>query len=489
MSNYEMVIWLEIHIKLNSKTKLFCSCRNQQDFEELKPNTNVCPVCTGQPGALPVLQEEPLQKAVKLGLALNCHINKFSNFDRKSYFYPDLPMGYQITQLFQPTNVEGEVKFFVNDYQEEKSVKIKQAHIEADAWKTIHEGWKAFLDYNRAATPLVEIVTYPDFRSEDEVVEFLKELQRIVRFNNVGDADLEKGQMRVDVNISIRKKSEESSEEARRDDYSKLGTRVELKNMNSFSAVKRAIQHEFKRQVKLVEEWKQVDQETRGWNDTKWTSYTMRTKEDALDYRYFPEPDLPPLELTDEFIEEQRKQLVESSFERAKRYKEKYGFHKEFITPLISDLEISNYFEKLVTDGIKPKNAAKWIVTILLRYLNDDNISLSDVKFSYKDFLALLKKEQDGEILHSQAKDVFKEMYNTGRNPKEIIDEKGYKEQDDSELEELVKSVLYENPKAVEDIKNWKMKAIGFLVGQIMKKSSWRANPAKAKNMIMKIVW
>lgn len=180
----------------------------------------------------------------------------------------------------------------------------------------------------------------------------------------------------------------------------------------------------------------------------------MRTKEDALDYRYFPEPDLPPLELTDEFIEEQRKQLVESSFERAKRYKEKYGFHKEFITPLISDLEISNYFEKLVTDGIKPKNAAKWIVTILLRYLNDDNISLSDVKFSYKDFLALLKKEQDGEILHSQAKDVFKEMYNTGRNPKEIIDEKGYKEQDDSELEELVKSVLYENPKAVEDIKN-----------------------------------
>ena len=478
MSNkYEMVIGLEIHIKLNSDTKLFCSCKNQQEFDELKPNTNICPVCTGQPGALPVLQEGPLKKAVKLWLALNCKVNEFSNFDRKSYFYPDLPMGYQITQLFHPTNVEWSVSFFVNDYQEEKTVKIKQAHIEADAWKTIHEGGKAYLDYNRAATPLVEIVTYPDFRSEDEVVEFLKELQRIVRFNNVWDADLEKGQMRCDVNISIRPVG-----------LDEFGTRVELKNMNSFSAIRRAIQHEFKRQVKLVESWKEVDQETRWWNDAKWTSYTMRSKEDALDYRYFPEPDLPPLHLTKEFIEEQKNDIVESSFSRAKRYKEKYGFHKEFITPLISDLEISDYFEKLVKDGIKPKNAAKWIVTILLRYLNDDNIPLKDAKFTYNQFLTLLKKEQDGEILHPQAKDVFKEMYNSGRNPEEIIEEKWYKAQDDGELEELVKSVLDENPQAVADIKEWKMKAIWFLVGQIMKKSAWRANPAKAKDMIMKLV-
>jgi len=474
---YEMVIWLEIHIKLNSDTKLFCSCKNQQEFDELEPNTNICPVCTGQPGALPVLQEWPLKKAVKLWLALNCKINEFSNFDRKSYFYPDLPMWYQITQLFHPTNVEWSVSFFVNDYQEEKTVKIKQAHIEADAWKTIHEWWKAYLDYNRAATPLVEIVTYPDFRSEDEVVEFLKELQRIVRFNNVWDADLEKWQMRCDVNISIRPVGSEE-----------FWTRVELKNMNSFSAIRRAIQHEYKRQVKLVESWKEVDQETRGWNDAKWSSYTMRSKEDALDYRYFPEPDLPSLHLTKEFIEEQKKDLVESSFSRAKRYKEKYNFHKEFITPLISDLEISNYFEKLVEDGIKPKNAAKWIVTILLRYLNDDNISLKDVKFTYDQFLTLLKKEQDWEILHPQAKDVFKTMYSTWRNPEEIIEEKWYKAQDDWELEELVKSVLEENPQAVEDIKQWKMKAIWFLIGQIMKKSAWKANPAKAKDMIMKIV-
>ena len=476
-TDFEMVIWLEIHIKLNSKTKLFCNCKNEQDFDNIEPNTNICSVCTGQPGALPVLQQEPLEKAVKLGLALNCKVNKFSNFDRKSYFYPDLPMGYQITQLFNPTNVEWSVSFFVNDYQEEKTVKIKQAHIEADAGKTIHEGGKAYLDYNRAATPLVEIVTYPDFRSEDEVVEFLKELQRIVRFNNVWDADLEKWQMRCDVNISIRPKGS-----------NEFGTRVELKNMNSFSAIKRAIQHEFKRQVKLVESGKTVDQETRWWNDAKWSSYTMRSKEDALDYRYFPEPDLPPLHLTDEFIENQRKQLVENSFSKAKRYKQEYGFHKEFITPLISDYDISSYFEKLVKDGIKPKNAAKWIVTILLRYLNDDGISIKDVKFSYDDFLTLLKKEQDWEILHPQAKDVFKIMYQTGRKPEEIIEEKGYKAQDDWELEQLVKDVLAENPQAVEDIKEWKMKAIGFLVWQIMKKSQWKANPAKAKDMIMKLV-
>ncbi len=477
MSNYEMVIWLEIHIKLNSKTKLFCACKNEQKFDEIKPNTNICPVCTWQPWALPVLQEEPLQKWVKLWLALNCKINKFSNFDRKSYFYPDLPMWYQITQLFHPTNVEWEVKFFINDYSEEKSVKIQQAHIEADAWKTIHENWKAYLDYNRAATPLVEIVTYPDFRSEEEVIEFLKELQRIVRFNNVGDADLEKGQMRVDVNISIREKWNKQ-----------FWTRVELKNMNSFSAIRRAIQHEFKRQVKLVGLGKEVEQETRWWNDVKWSSYTMRSKEDALDYRYFPEPDLPPLELSDDFINEQKKQVVKSSFERAKMYKEKYWFHKEFITPLISDLEISNYFERLVNDWIKPKNAAKWIVTILLRYLNNDNIHISSLNFSYNDFLALLKKEQDGEILHPQAKDVFKEMYSSGRNPQEIIEEKWYKAQDDSELENMIKNVLNENSEAVQDIKDWKMKAIWFLVWQIMKKSQWKANPAKAKDMILKII-
>ena len=478
MSNkYEMVIGLEIHIKLNSTTKLFCSCKNQQNFDELEPNTNICSVCTGQPGALPVLQQPAMEKGIKLWLALNCKINKVSTFDRKSYFYPDLPIGYQITQLFHPTNTDGEVHFFINNYEEEKSVKITQAHMEADAGKTIHEWWKAYLDYNRATTPLVEIVTWPDFRTDEEVVEFLKELQRIVRFNNVWDADLEKWQMRCDVNISLRKEWEE-----------KLWTRVELKNMNSFSAIKRAIQHEYKRQKKLLESWKEVEQETRGWNDVKWSSYTMRSKEDALDYRYFPEPDLPPLVLTDEFIEEQKKSLVESSFSRAKRYKQEYWFNKEFITPLISDKEISDLFENLVKDNIKPKNSAKWIVNMLLRYLNDNQISLSNSNLNYDWFKLIIEKEQNGDILWNQAKDVFKIMMEENKDPEKIIEEKWYKAQDDGELEQLVKSVLDENPKAIEDIKAGKMNAIWFLVWQVMKKSQWKANPAKAKDMIMKLV-
>ena len=473
---YEIVIWLEIHIKLNSKTKIFCSCKNEQEFDNLEKNKNICPVCTWQPGALPVLQEWVLKKAVQLGLALNCKINETSNFDRKSYFYPDLPMGYQITQLFHPTNTDWYVNFFINDYTEEKKVNIIQAHMEADAWKTIHEWWKAYLDFNRAATPLVEIVTWPDFRSADEVVEFLKELQRIVRFNNVSYADLEKWQMRCDVNISLREKWVE-----------KLWTRVELKNMNSFSAIKRAISHEYKRQEKLLKDWKTIDQETRGWNDVKGNSYTMRSKEDALDYRYFPEPDLPVLKLTKDFIEEQKKYIQESPFSRAKRYKEKYNFNKEFITPLISTKAMSDYFEQLVKDGIKPKLAWKWMINILSRYLNDEQIKLEDVKFSYEDFKTIIEKEQNQELLENQAKDIFKEMVVTWKKPLDIIEEKGYKPQDDSELENIIKQVLQENQQALNDIKEWKLKAAWFLVWQVMKKSQWKANPWKAKDMIIKI--
>ena len=473
---YEIVIWLEIHVKLNSKTKIFCSCKNEQNFDNLEKNKNICPVCTWQPGALPVLQEWVLKKAVQLGLALNCKINETSNFDRKSYFYPDLPMGYQITQLFHATNTNWYVNFFINNYTEEKKVNILQAHMEADAWKTIHEWWKAYLDYNRAATPLVEIVTFPDFRSDEEVVEFLKELQRIVRFNNVSYADLEKWQMRCDVNISLREKWVE-----------KLWTRAELKNMNSFSAIKRAINHEYKRQEKLLKAWKTIDQETRGWNDVKGNSYTMRSKEDALDYRYFPEPDLPVLRLKKDFIEEQKKYIQESPFSRSKRYKEKYNFNKEFITPLISSKTMSDYFENLVKDEINPKLAGKYMVNILSRYLNDEQIELEDVKFSYEDFKTIIEKEQNQELLENQAKDVFKEMVATWKKPLDIIEEKGYKPQDDSELENIIKQVLQENQEAIKDIKEWKLKAAWFLVWQVMKKSQWKANPWKAKDMIIKI--
>lgn len=288
-----LTIGLEIHIKLKSANKMFCQCKNQQNFDNLIPNTNICAVCTGQPGALPTLSDEVLEKALLLGKALKCKINEISSFDRKSYFYPDLPMGYQITQLYHPTNTKGQVSFFLDNYTDEKTIHIQDAHMENDTGKMIHNGGQALIDFNRAGTPLVEIVTLPDFRNAEEVIEFLKELQRIVRYNDIADADLEKGQMRVDVNISVR-----VSEDA------PLGTRVEVKNINSFGMIKRAIEHEQARQEKIYTQGETFTQQTRGRDDSKGESYLMRSKEDALDYRYFPEPDLPPLKLNNETFEQ-----------------------------------------------------------------------------------------------------------------------------------------------------------------------------------------
>ena len=472
-NNYETVMWLEIHIKLNSTNKLFCRCKNEQEFDNLQPNTNICPVCTWQPWALPVLSLEPLEKAVALGLALNCQVNEVSMFDRKSYFYPDLPMWYQITQLYKPTNIEWKIKFFVDNYQKEVEIRIKQAHIEADAWKTVHEGWKAYLDFNRAWTPLVEIVTYPDFRSEEEVIEFLKELQRIVRYNNIWYADLEKWQLRCDVNISVKKKWDK-----------KLWTKVELKNMNSFSAIKSAIEHERKRQIRLLESWQQVDQETRWWNDAKKTSYTMRSKEEALDYRYFPEPDLPPLKLEKQFIDNIRKTIVESPFQKAKRYKEKYWFHKEFITPLIQNIKIANYFERLVNNKIKPKTATKWVVNMILRHLNENKTDIEQFPIKYEYIQTLLQKIDEWQLIENQAKQVYKEMLETWKDPKTIIKEKWFKPQNTEELESIVKKVLDNNPKVVEDIKNWKTNAIWFLIWQVMRETAWSANPKQVNKLI-----
>jgi aspartyl-tRNA(Asn)/glutamyl-tRNA(Gln) amidotransferase subunit B len=328
-----LTIGLEIHIKLKSVNKMFCQCKNQQNFDDLVPNTNICPVCTGQPGALPTLSEEVLEKVLLLGKALQCTINETSAFDRKSYFYPDLPMGYQITQLYHPTNTEGQISFFLDNYITEKIVHLQDAHMECDTGKMIHDGNQALLDFNRAGTPLVEIVTKPDFSTTEEVIEFLKELQRIVRFNDIADADLEKGQMRVDVNISLRKSESDP-----------LGTRVEVKNINSFGMIKRAIEHERIRQEKIYETEKIFTQQTRGRNDVKGESYLMRSKEDALDYRYFPEPDLPPLKIDKKRMERLNGKEITIPHHIIKKLKEEYGFNKEYINALIGDKEVLDYF-------------------------------------------------------------------------------------------------------------------------------------------------
>ena len=346
--SYFLTIGLEIHLKVKSSTKLFCACTNSQDMEMLVPNTNICPVCTGQPGALPILQVEPMMKSLLMGRALHCTIHPTSAFDRKSYFYPDLPMGYQITQFHTPTMTDGQVEFFNESFEQSETIGIQQIQMETDTAKSIHTAGASLIDYNRAATPLIEIVTKPEFHTSDQVASFLKELQRIARYNDISDADMEKGQMRVDVNISISKDSTR-------------GTRNEIKNMNSISAIMRAIDHEYNRQVAVLESGGEIVQATRRRDDIAGESFVMRSKEDALDYRYMPEPDLPPLTITREILDEidTAPLLLPSVF--ITRCRKEFGFHKEYINALINDKETLDYFLTCLDDGCNPTQTVKWI--------------------------------------------------------------------------------------------------------------------------------
>jgi len=477
-----LTIGLEIHIKIKSAKKIFCQCKNEQNFDNLLPNTNICPVCTGQPWALPTLSEDVLQQSLLLGKALNCTINTYSQFDRKSYFYPDLPMGYQITQLYQPTNTAGQLPFFLDNYTTEKIIHIQDAHMENDTAKMIHNQDQALLDFNRAGTPLVEIVTLPDFSTSEEVIEFLKELQRIVRFNNIADADLEKGQMRVDVNISLRKTQADP-----------FGTRVEIKNINSFGMIKRAIEHEQTRQEKLYEIGEIFTQQTRWRDDVKWESYLMRSKEDALDYRYFPEPDLPPLHINDETMKRLNDQTIVIPHEIIKRFKEEYSFNKEYINALISDKKVLDYFLQLETlfakegnEGwLKSKLIAKRIAGPIAAWMKENITTIDTLKFSSRQFIEFLNKAQAGLLIENQLKIIMDEMLSTGKNPEEIIKEKWFDAPaiDNNEIELLAKEVLAANPTIVEQYKGGKTTTIGFFIGQLMKKTSGKISPKIAQEI------
>lgn len=474
-----LTIWLEIHIKLNSENKMFCQCKNEQNFDTLEPNTNICPVCTGQPGALPTLSEDVLLLALKLGKALNCKINKESQFDRKSYFYPDLPMGYQITQLYKPTNTDGEVSFFVNNYQEEKKIRILDAHMENDTAKMIHEWWQSLIDFNRAGTPLIEIVTWPDFSNDDEVVEFLKELQRIVRYNNISNADMEKWQMRVDVNISIRKNESDP-----------LWTRVELKNINSFWMIKRAILHEYNRQKTLLEKWEKVWQETRMRNDTEWISKMMRSKEDALDYRYFPEPDMPILQLNDEILKNLDNEKLIIPHNIIKKFKQEYWFHKEYINALIGDFDTLLIFSELKEQWLDPKNIAKWISGPINAYMKENFVWINDLPFNLKQLSEFIKISDEWKIMDNQMKIVMDEMLKTWKSASEIIKEKWFDapEISENDLENIAKKVLENNPTIVEQYKSGKTSTLWFFVWQVMKETAWKANPKIVGEILEKLL-
>ena len=472
--NYEKVIGLEIHVRVKSETKMFCGCKNAVELAS-EPNINVCPVCMGFPGMLPAINKQVIRLGVVGGMMMNCEINKTSRFDRKSYFYPDLPNSFQTTQMYEPIVGKGNVEVMVDG--ELKNFEIHHMHLENDAGKLSHAGGKTLCDYNRAGSPLMEIVTEPVFRSKEDVMEFLKELQKMFRAAGVSDADMEKGQMRCDVNMSIR--PEGSTE---------LMNRTEHKNVNSFSAIGRCIDAEYKRQKKIVEGGGVVDQETRGWNDDTGVSSSQRSKEDAMDYRYVPEPDILPIVLDDAFLTECESQVVELPIKKRIRYLEDYKLKDDDARLITADYELSEYFDALVKLTDDPKKSCSYLTTVLLALMNEaeDKMKMSDLKFDIKELAKVIELVNKDELSSTNSKQVVEELFNNGWDADIIVDENNLRQKNDmGALEAIVDEVIAECTKQVEDYKGGNENIFGFFVGQCMKKSKGQWNP-KAFNEILK---
>ena len=475
MTKYIATIWLEIHVRVKSKTKMFCSCKNAVELSD-EPNKNVCQVCMWFPGALPSLNEEVVKLGLIWWMAMNCEVNKFSRFDRKTYFYPDNPTAYQITQMYEPIVWKWSIKTIVNG--EIKEFLINHMHLENDAWKLIHAWWKTLCDFNRAWSPLMEIVTEPVFHDKEEVMEFLRELQKIMRACGVSDADMEKWQLRCDVNISI---APEWS--------TKLWNRTETKNVNSFSAIWRAIEYEIKRQTRILEQWGVVEQETRWWNDETWVWTTQRSKEDAMDYRYFPEPDLLPLELSDEFIAEARAKIPELPIEKRIKYLNEYKLSEDDARILTTDRELSEYFDELNSLTWDPKKSCSYITTILLALMNESENTkkISDLKFDLKQLARVIELVNTDELSSTNSKQVIEELFMNWWEADIIVDENNLRQKNDLwALEVIVDEVIVNSAKQVEDYKSWNEKIFGFFVGQCMKLSKWQWNPKIFNDLLKK---
>ncbi|PLV59986.1 Asp-tRNA(Asn)/Glu-tRNA(Gln) amidotransferase subunit GatB [Thermotoga sp. KOL6] len=477
---YKPVIGLEIHVQLSTKTKAFCSC--SADVFDLPPNTAICPVCTGQPGALPVPNEEMVRFAVKTALALNCKIHKYSRFDRKNYFYPDLPKGYQISQYFYPIATEGYLE--IDGDEGKKKVRIRRLHIEEDAGKLLHEGDSitrasySLVDMNRCGVPLIEIVTEPDISSPREARIFMEKLRTIVRYLGVSTGDMEKGALRCDANISVVDT-----------ETGKQSNRVEVKNMNSFRFVEKALEYEFERIVKAMEKGEDVERETRGWVESTKTTVSMRGKEEESDYRYFPEPDIPPVVLSDEYLERVKQELPELPDEKAERFMREYGLPEYDAKVLTASKELAEFFEKCVKVVKKAKELSNWIMTEVLRELNERNIEITESKLKPEHFADLFKLMDEGKISIKIAKEIFPEVFETGKMPSQIVEEKGFVQINDEKLiEELAKRAIEQNPKAVQDYKAGKKKAMGFFVGFVMRETKGKANPEITNRIVKKLL-
>ena len=480
---YKPTIGLEIHAELKTNSKMFCSCKNDPD--EKQPNFNICPVCTAQPGTLPVANEEAIKKVIKTGLALNCQIAKDSKFDRKNYFYPDLPKGYQISQYDQPFCEKGFLEIGGH------KIKITRIHLEEDTGSLNHpEGADySLVNLNRAGMPLMELVTEPDITSGSEAREFAQELQLILKYLGVSDADMEKGQMRVEVNISISKDK-------------KLGTKVEIKNLNSFKVVEKAVDFEIARQEEVLESGEKVVQETRGWHDKKEITFSQREKEEAHDYRYFPEPDLPPMHFTEDYIGGIKATLPELPQQKRERFAKEFGLDKNSVEMFVVNKDLSEYFEKVCSEfdawieaeGAEPKKklhklVANYLISDIQGLMAGAQFTEAGFKIAPENFAEFIKMIYKGEISSKIAKVVLLDMFKNGSDPSEVVKENNLGQMsDDSAIEKVVKEVIEKNPKSVADYKSGKQNALQFLVGQVMTSTRGTANPEKVRELLQKLL-
>ena len=473
---YETVIGLEVHVELATRTKIFCGCSTAFGGA---PNTHTCPVCTGMPGSLPVLNKRVVELALAVGLATNCQINQYCKFDRKNYFYPDNPQNYQISQLYLPICHDGGIEIETPEGGK-KTVGIHEIHMEEDAGKLIHDDWEdcSLVDFNRSGVPLIEIVSEPDMRSADEVIAYLDKLRLIIQYLGASDCKLQEGSMRADVNLSVR---EVGAKE--------FGTRTEMKNLNSFKAIARAIEGEKARQIDLIEAGKAVIQETRRWDDTKEYSYAMRSKEDAQDYRYFPDPDLVPIVISDELIAETREKQPEFRTEKMARYISEFGLPEYDADILTGTKKLADIFEATTEICHNPKKVSNWLMGETMRLLKDREMDADKITFSPKYLAALIEMTEKGEINSSVAKEVFEHVFDENVDPTVYVEEHGLKMDNDSDaIKGIVETVVANNPQSVADYKAGKKKAVGFLVGQVMKETKGKANPQVINQMLTEVL-
>ena len=472
---YETVIGLEVHVELATKTKIFCGCSTAFGGS---PNSHTCPVCTGMAGSLPVLNKQVLEYAIAVGLATTCDITRYAKFDRKNYFYPDNPQNYQISQLYLPICRNGKVE--IETEAGKKKVGIHEIHMEEDAGKLIHDEWEdcTLVDYNRSGVPLIEIVSEPDMRSAEEVIAYLEKLRMIVQYLGASDCKLQEGSMRADVNLSVREKG-----------ATEFGTRTEMKNLNSFTAISHAIEGEKQRQIDLIEAGEKVIQETRRWDDTKGASYAMRSKEDAQDYRYFPDPDLVPVSVSEEMLEEIRAKQPEFRPEKMARYKEEYDIPEYDIEIITGTKRMADIFEATVAICGQPKKVSNWLMVETLRLLKENSMDPEDIRFSPEHLAAIIEMVDKKEINGSVAKEVFELVFKEDIDPRAYVEEKGLKTvNDEGALRSTIEEVVKNNPQSVEDYHNGKQKAIGFLVGQTMKAMQGKADPGMVNQILKELL-